>query len=135
VAHPARGGAVAGRRSDVWGPQDGGHLPGDPQAAASPVDVRAPPGVGADQTMRPSGPFVPASSGAKAALGPQSGGLRFVEALMTVVATLKQQHRNVLDYLTAACEAALCGEQAPSLLQPLTSSQRACVRRLTRLPR
>jgi transposase len=43
-------------------------------------------------------------------------GSRFVEAMMTVVATLKQQHCNVLDYLTAACEAALCGKPAPSLL-------------------
>jgi transposase len=43
-------------------------------------------------------------------------GSRFVEALMTVVATLKQQHRHVLDYLTAACAAALHGEPAPSLL-------------------
>jgi transposase len=43
-------------------------------------------------------------------------GSRFVEAMMTVVATLKQQHRNVLDYLTAVCEAALRGEMAPSLL-------------------
>jgi hypothetical protein len=36
--------------------------------------------------------------------------------MMTVVATLKQQQRNVLEYLTAACEAALRGEVAPSLL-------------------
>ena len=36
----------------------------------------------------------------------------FVEAMMTVVATLKQQHRNPLDYLTAACEAALWDEEA-----------------------
>jgi transposase len=43
-------------------------------------------------------------------------GSRFVEAMMTVVATLKQQHRQVLDYLTTACEAALHGEPAPSLL-------------------
>jgi transposase len=43
-------------------------------------------------------------------------GSRFVEAMMTVMATLKQQHRNVLDYLTAACEATLRGELAPSLL-------------------
>jgi len=43
-------------------------------------------------------------------------GSRFVEALMTVVATLKQQHRHVLAYLTAACEAAQRGEPAPSLL-------------------
>jgi transposase len=46
-------------------------------------------------------------------------GSRFVEAIMTVVATLKQQHRNVLDYLTAACEATLRGEAAPSLLPTL----------------
>jgi hypothetical protein len=31
-------------------------------------------------------------------------------------ATLKQQRRNVLEYLTAVCEAALWGEKAPSLL-------------------
>lgn len=43
-------------------------------------------------------------------------GSRFAEAMMTVVATLKQQHRPVLAYMTAACEAALCGEPAPSLL-------------------
>jgi transposase len=53
----------------------------------------------------------------KGSFGTQSvAGSRFVEAMMTVVATLKQQHRNVLDYVTAACEAALCGEPAPSLL-------------------
>jgi transposase len=53
----------------------------------------------------------------KGSFGTQSvEGSRFVEAMMTVVATLKQQHRNVLDYVTAACEAALCGEPAPSLL-------------------
>jgi transposase len=43
-------------------------------------------------------------------------GSRFVESMLTVVATLKQQQRNVLEYLTAACEAALRGEAAPSLL-------------------
>jgi transposase len=43
-------------------------------------------------------------------------GSRFVEVMMTVVATLKQQHRNVLDYLAAASEAASRGERAPSLL-------------------
>jgi transposase len=46
-------------------------------------------------------------------------GSRFVEAMMTVVATLKQQHRHVLAYVTAACEAALCGQPAPSLLPTL----------------
>ena len=49
--------------------------------------------------------------------GTQSAeGSRFVESMLTVVATLKQQQRNVLEYLTAACEAALRGEAAPSLL-------------------
>jgi transposase len=53
----------------------------------------------------------------KGSFGTQSAeGSRFVEAMMTVVATLKQQHRNALGYLTAACEAALRGEGAPSLL-------------------
>jgi hypothetical protein len=46
----------------------------------------------------------------------EAEGSRFVEAMMTVVATLKQQHRNVLAYVTAACEAARRGEPAPSLL-------------------
>ena len=53
----------------------------------------------------------------KTSFGTQSEeGSRFVESMMTVVATLKQQPRNVLDYLTAAHEAALRGEAAPSLL-------------------
>jgi transposase len=53
----------------------------------------------------------------KGSFGTQSAeGSRFVESMMTVVATLKQQRRNVLEYLTAACEAALRGEAAPSLL-------------------
>jgi transposase len=56
----------------------------------------------------------------KGSFGTQSPeGSRVVGAMMTVVATLKQQHRHVLDYVTAACEAALCGEPAPSLLPPL----------------
>ena len=53
----------------------------------------------------------------KGSFGTQSeAGSRFVESMMTVVATLKQQQRNVVAYLTMACEAALCGETAPSLL-------------------
>jgi transposase len=43
-------------------------------------------------------------------------GSRFVEAMMTVVAALTQQHRHVLDYPTGAREAARRGEVAPSLL-------------------
>jgi transposase len=53
----------------------------------------------------------------KISFGTQSEeGSRFVESMMTVVATLKQHKRNVLEYLTAAHEAALRGEAAPSLL-------------------
>src|SRR5262249_26040541 len=53
----------------------------------------------------------------KGSFGTQSAeGSRFVESMMTVVATLKQQQRNVLEYLTAAHEAALRGEAAPSLI-------------------
>jgi transposase len=43
-------------------------------------------------------------------------GSRFVERILTVVTTLRMQGRNVLDYVTAACEAAQQGRQAPSLL-------------------
>jgi transposase len=53
----------------------------------------------------------------KGSFGTQSeAGSRFVESMMTVVATLKHQKRNVLDSLTAAHEAALHGEAVPSLL-------------------
>ena len=53
----------------------------------------------------------------KGSFGTQSEeGSRFVESMMTVVATLKQQKRNVLEYLPAAHKAALRGEAAPSLL-------------------
>ena len=53
----------------------------------------------------------------KRSFGTQSQtGSRFAERIMTVVATLKQQHRNVLDYLAQACDAANSGKPAPSLL-------------------
>lgn len=49
--------------------------------------------------------------------GTQSAaGSRFAARLLTVVTTLRQQERDVLDYLTAACTAALCGVPPPSLL-------------------
>jgi hypothetical protein len=53
--------------------------------------------------------------------GTQSGaGSQFVERILTAVTTLRQQRRDVLDYLTVACAAAIRREPAPSLL-PLTS--------------
>jgi transposase len=65
----------------------------------------------AERAIRPGGLW------RKGSFGTQSPeGSRFVEVMMTVVATLKPQHRNVLDYVTAACEEALSGEPAPSLL-------------------
>jgi transposase len=49
--------------------------------------------------------------------GTQSAvGSRFVERIMTTVGTLKQQNRNVLDYMTEVCDAAIYGRTAPSLL-------------------
>lgn len=43
-------------------------------------------------------------------------GSRFVERVLTVVITLRQQKRDVLDYLTEACAAAIHGDKPPSLL-------------------
>ena len=45
-----------------------------------------------------------------------AAGSRFTEALLTVVATCRQQGRNLLDFLVMAGEAALHGSAAPSLL-------------------
>jgi transposase len=53
----------------------------------------------------------------KGSFGTQSAeGSRFVESMMTVVTTLQQQQRHVLEYLTAACAATLRDAAAPSLL-------------------
>ena len=43
-------------------------------------------------------------------------GSRFVERMLSVVATCRQQNRNVLEFLTACCRARLDGSEAPSLL-------------------
>lgn len=50
-------------------------------------------------------------------------GSRFVERILTAVTTLRQQHRDVLDYLTEACAAAIRGDKAPSLLPDISISQ------------
>jgi transposase len=53
----------------------------------------------------------------KGCFGTQSErGSRFVERMLTVVATLRQQKRNVMDYLTEACKRAIVGRRPPSLL-------------------
>ena len=53
----------------------------------------------------------------KGSYGTQSdGGARFVERLLTVTATCRQQGRSVLDYLTAVCTATQLAQPVPSLL-------------------
>ena len=53
----------------------------------------------------------------KRSFGTQSeNGSRFVERILTVVITLRQQNRDVLDYLTEACKARTRGAIPPSLL-------------------
>jgi len=53
----------------------------------------------------------------KMCFGTQSeSGSRFAERIMSVVASLKQQKRNVLNYITEACEATNWERSAPSLL-------------------
>lgn len=53
----------------------------------------------------------------KTSFGTQSPeGSRFVERMLTVTATLRQQKRQVLEYLTAACAAHRRGQPASSLL-------------------
>jgi transposase len=49
-------------------------------------------------------------------------GSRFVERMLTVVATCRQQGRNVLDYLTTCFEADCRGQVLPSLL-PVTTAE------------
>jgi transposase len=65
----------------------------------------------AERTVRPAVLY------RKGCFGTQSAaGSRFVERIFTVVATLRQQRRNVMDYLTLACVRAQAGKKAPSLL-------------------
>ena len=48
-------------------------------------------------------------------------GSRFVERMLTVHATLRRQRRNILDFMRAACTAALRSHPAPSIL-PIEAS-------------
>jgi transposase len=47
-------------------------------------------------------------------------GSRFVERILTVVATLRRQNRSALHFLRDACEAHLSGSESPSLLPQCT---------------
>lgn len=56
----------------------------------------------------------------KRSFGTQSEkGSQFVERIMTTITTLREQKRDVLDFLVAACHANLLGITAPSLLPAL----------------
>lgn len=60
----------------------------------------------------------------KASHGTDSeAGSHFVENILTAVASCRQQGRNVLDYLTCCCAAALAGDAPPSLLPPQATGQ------------
>ena len=45
-----------------------------------------------------------------------ASGSRFVETILTVIETGRQQDRSAFDYLTAAVQAYLAGQSAPLLL-------------------
>jgi transposase len=58
----------------------------------------------------------------KTSFGAQSDrGSRFAARIMTVTQTLRRQKRQVLTYLTDACQAALVGRQTPSLLPTMST--------------
>ena len=62
-------------------------------------------------------PLSPAVLWRKKSFGTHSvAGSRFAARLLTVAATLKAQRRNIVDYVTQACVAALHESPAPSLL-------------------
>jgi transposase len=52
-------------------------------------------------------------------------GSRFVERMLSVVATCRQREINVLDYLTRCYQARLDGKAAPTLLPPTSTAQAA----------
>lgn len=53
-------------------------------------------------------------------------GSNFVARMLTVVTTLKSQHRNVLEFMTQAVIAARGGKTAPSLLPEVVSDDDDC---------
>jgi transposase len=58
----------------------------------------------------------------KTSYGTEStAGSHFVENILTVVATCRQQERLVLAYLTQCCQALYAGTEPPSLLPQTTS--------------
>lgn len=82
------------------------------------VEGVEPPNNAAERAIRPGVLWCQGSFGTQSAEGSQ-----FVEVMMTVVATLKQQHRQVLASMTDACQAASAAAPAPSRLPRYTKAQ------------
>ena len=74
----------------------------------------------AERAIRPGVLWRKGSGGTQSAKGS-----RFAESMLSVVSTLQQQQRHVLAYLAEACDAALRGEAAPSLLPTHTQQSHA----------
>ena len=66
---------------------------------------------GSERALRPAVQYRKTSFGTHS-----EAGSRFLERMLTVAATLKQQDRNVFDYVTEACERALAGLRPRSIL-------------------
>jgi transposase len=70
----------------------------------------------AERALRPAVLWRRTSFGTQSAEGSE-----FVARMLTVVMSLRAQHRNVLEYMTEACHAARQGIKAPSLLPKSTA--------------
>jgi hypothetical protein len=75
----------------------------------------------------------------KGSVGTQSAaGARFVESMLTVVSTLKQQQRKVFAYLTAACEELSVGKRrrlcSPQVISRCTLRRDLCFHYLNGYP-
>ncbi len=102
--------------------EDGGDVLRDPQGGGGSVGVRACQGVeptnnAVERALRHAVIWRRISGGTDSV-----DGSRFVERMLTVVATCRQQGRNVLDYLTTCFEADCRGQALPSLL-PVTTAE------------
>ena len=110
---------VAELRARIVDPE--GRLGRNPRNSSRPPSSSRPFGNAAERAVRPG------VLRRKGAFGTDSArGSRFVERVMTVAATCRRQGRNVLEYVTRACEATLHCETAPSLLpEPMASALNA----------
>ncbi len=72
----------------------------------------------AEQALRPAVIWRRTSFGSQSTAGSQ-----FVSRMLTVVTSLKAQHRNVLDFLSQACAATRLGLPGPSLLPQAVQEQ------------